>query len=154
QRQRPSFLRRDGGGDGADGVGGGAAQRHVDLVGGAADGGSHDCRALFHAGAVAKPARPRCQQHQATLLTRRGASSSRRIAPGSTRRNPAARRCSTSATNGSQNAAASSSAIGFPWSSSWRQVMISTSSSSVPNPPGSATKASASSAISAFRSCI
>ena len=51
---------------------------------------------------------------------------------------------SSSAQSGSQNCLMLASRIGFLWRPSCAQVICSTSSSSVPTPPGSATKASAS----------
>ena len=44
--------------------------------------------------------------------------------------------------------------MGLRWRPSWAQVICSTSSSSVPMPPGSATKASARSNISCLRVCM
>jgi hypothetical protein len=69
-------------------------------------------------------------------------------------RNPAAVMWSAQARSGSKNPPAFSTATGLRWMPSWPQVRISNSSSQVPNPPGRATKASALSAISAFRSCM
>src|SRR5271170_7958003 len=58
------------------------------------------------------------------------------------------------ATSGSQNPSTSSRTTGLLCSPSWDQVATSASSSSVPSPPGRATKASDRSYISCLRSCI